>query len=111
MSYEDSVGYRKKFPILWLRPRYRQCDTPDEIAARRECILAVRQALSEIPPEQAGLLVVRYCEGMTLRDLAKWEGVGVSAVSERIKAAARRFRVALRRRRPDLCLTDFSEVV
>ncbi len=71
-------------------------DLPDDILASEEFGLRVRQALRELPLEIVGLLIGRYVDGRTVRDLAEESGESESAVESRLRRACESLRDRLK---------------
>jgi RNA polymerase sigma-70 factor (ECF subfamily) len=55
----------------------------------------VREALRSLPPRDAELLVLKYAEGCSARDLAERLGVTVNTIEARLHRARRRLRLQL----------------
>jgi RNA polymerase sigma factor (sigma-70 family) len=62
----------------------------------------VRRAIAMLPPRDAELLVLKYTEDWTYRQLAEHLGASPSAVEARLHRARGRMRAALARLAPDL---------
>jgi RNA polymerase sigma-70 factor (ECF subfamily) len=61
----------------------------------------VRQALSRLPPRDADVLVLKYTEQWSYRDLAAHLGTTESAIEARLHRARQRLREQLTRLRLD----------
>jgi RNA polymerase sigma-70 factor (ECF subfamily) len=68
-------------PLAWLLHGERQ--------------VLVRHALEKLPPRDADLLVLKYAEGWSARELADRLGLGLAAVEARLHRARGRLRVEL----------------
>lgn len=84
--YQDRTGFPNEAddapePLGWL--------------IRDERAELVRAALRDLPPADAQMLLLKYADGRTSRDLADCLGVSVSAVEARLHRVRRRLRAAL----------------
>lgn len=100
LLYRRKQGRRRK-----LTDRYAQRDRPTEKDTREvnplEWLLAeerrelVRTAVSGLPKRDAEMLLLKYTEGWSYKQLAKRLGITESAVEARLHRARRRLRNAL----------------
>jgi RNA polymerase sigma-70 factor (ECF subfamily) len=79
----DDDGARASDPLAWLLLDERQ--------------RLVREALRRLPPRDAEILLLKYTEGWSYRDLAEHLGVSPSAVEARLHRGRRRLREELAR--------------
>lgn len=71
---------------------------PSERLTRADDDAQVQAALLAVEPELRGLLVLRHAGGLSLAELAEVGACSVPTLRERLRKAARRFAVELRRR-------------
>jgi RNA polymerase sigma factor (sigma-70 family) len=98
----DRVRARKRRPELPLEPADDEETTwaepaspgPDlaDLAASREALVAVEEALTQVPEEQRAALLLRDVEGFAYEEIALMTGVEIGTVKSRIHRA----RVAVR---------------
>ncbi|MCC6492987.1 MAG: sigma-70 family RNA polymerase sigma factor [Pirellulales bacterium] len=62
----------------------------------------VRRAVAELPPQDAEILLLKYTEDWSYRQLAEHTGVTASAIEARLHRARGRLRAALTRPAPEL---------
>ena len=62
----------------------------------------VRKALSALTPRDAEIMLLKYTEGWSYRDLAKHMGLSISAVEARLHRARHRMRRALAKLSPEM---------
>ena len=62
----------------------------------------VRKAIARLPPQDAEILLLKYTEDWSYREIASRIGVSVSAVEARLHRARGRLRTALARLAPEL---------
>lgn len=67
----------------------------DELTGQLRRAGRVREALQELPEEQAQILVSAYFEGRSLREIAEGQGVPLGTVKSRVRLAMGRLRQAL----------------
>lgn len=77
--------------VTWAEPVAPGPELTD-IAASREALAAVEEALTRVPPEQRAALLLRDVEGFPYEDIAFMTGVEIGTVKSRIHRA----RVAVR---------------
>ncbi|HZU79405.1 MAG TPA: sigma-70 family RNA polymerase sigma factor, partial [Acidimicrobiales bacterium] len=70
-------------------------DDPEARAVADDRSDRLRQALRQLPVEQARAVVMSSLYGMTCNEVAEIEGVPVGTVKTRVHAAMRKLRVAL----------------
>ena len=62
----------------------------------------VRQAIAQLSPQDAEMLLLKYTEDWSYKELADRLGISVSAVEARLHRARGKLRLALARLAPDL---------
>ncbi len=85
--------------------------SPQVSAERRELVAELRLALGRLPPDQAGILCLRFIEGQSYRQTAKQLGIKVNAVGvllQRAKAGLRKELVGLFARSPEWSRVNVS---
>ena len=70
---------------------------PEELLESEELRGRVRRALEEVGDAYARVLVLRYCEGLAVREIAARLGEGEKAVESRLQRAREAFRECLGR--------------
>jgi RNA polymerase sigma-70 factor (ECF subfamily) len=70
---------------------------PDELLESEEMRGRVRRALEEVGESYSRVLVLRYCEGLAVREIAARLGEGEKAVESRLQRAREAFRECLNR--------------
>ena len=70
---------------------------PDEVLQSEELRGRVRRALDEVGGDYSGVLVLRYCEGLSVREIAARLGEGEKAVESRLHRAREALRESLNR--------------
>jgi RNA polymerase sigma factor (sigma-70 family) len=88
MSRGDALDRTEPEPLDWL------------LAEEQKQL--VRQALATLSPRDAEIMLLKYTEGWSYRQLAEHLGVSVSAVEARLHRARERMRQALARLAPEL---------
>jgi RNA polymerase sigma-70 factor (ECF subfamily) len=102
LLYRRSAG-REKRRIEGLAARQRNEPTNGQVPDPLHWLLAaeerelVRRALEELPPRDRELLLLKYTENWTCRELAERLGIRITAVESRLDRARRRLRQALAR--------------
>ncbi|KUJ70481.1 RNA polymerase subunit sigma-70 [Streptomyces albus subsp. albus] len=76
-------------------------DTPEQRALADETAERMRQALAELPREQARALAMAGIYGMTAQRIADFEGIPLGTAKTRIRAAMGKLRTALGPERAD----------
>ena len=112
LQYRRRLGRRRK-----LMERY-QTDHADSVARADpdplDWLLAgeqrqhVQQALFELPPQDAEIMLLKYTEDWSYRELSRHLGLTVSAVEARLHCARERMRRALARLAPDVRTTALA---
>jgi len=112
LQYRRRLGRRRK-----LMERYRT-DHADSVARADpdplDWLLAdeqrqhVQQALFELPPQDAEIMLLKYTEDWSYRELSRHLGLTVSAVEARLHRARERMRRALARLAPDVRTTALA---
>jgi len=88
MSQGDALDRTEPEPLDWL------------LAEEQKQL--VRQALATLSPRDAEIMLLKYTEGWSYRQLAEHLGVSVSAVEARLHRAREKMRQALARLAPEL---------
>ena len=70
-------------------------ESAEDEVLRRERIAAVRRAISELPPEQRDVIVLRELEGLSYTEIAETLGIGEGTVKSRISRGREALREAL----------------
>jgi RNA polymerase sigma-70 factor (ECF subfamily) len=70
-------------------------DSPTEEAARQEQVLALTQALAELPPDQRRVVEMHHLQGLSLAELAAQLGRTEAAVAGLLRRGRRRLRELL----------------
>jgi RNA polymerase sigma-70 factor (ECF subfamily) len=65
---------------------------------REEAASELRQAMKQLPPEQARAIVMAGVYGMTAMDVARAEGIPLGTAKTRIRAAMGKLRTGLDRK-------------
>jgi RNA polymerase sigma-70 factor (ECF subfamily) len=104
--HRNLIGrYAERFP-----PTAEETREPDPlswlIAAERRAL--VRQALACLPRREAEILLLKYTQDWTYRQIAEHLGLSTSAVEARLHRARQRMRRALTSLEPSLTLTAES---
>ena len=68
---------------------------PDDVVARRQLARSVRDALDDLPSEQASILEAAYFQHKTLKAIASEWGLALGTVKSRVRLAFRRLRGTL----------------
>ncbi|WBB65725.1 SigE family RNA polymerase sigma factor [Micromonospora sp. WMMD812] len=94
-AYVRTILYRDA--VSWWRRRRREwlsAQPPDQVGADRDGALrlALHDALSQLPPRQRAVLVLRYYEDLTETATAQVLGVTVGTVKSQCHAGLRRLR-------------------
>ncbi len=70
-------------------------ESAEDEVLRKERIAAVRRAISELPPEQRDVIVLRELEGLSYTEIAETLGIGEGTVKSRISRGREALREAL----------------
>jgi len=70
-------------------------ENPEEIAAQRECFVALGEAIAGLAPENRSALALVVFAGLPLRDAAQLEGITEPALSSRLYQARKAVRAQL----------------
>ena len=63
--------------------------TPEEVLLRREAQASIRRLVLQLPPVERALILLRYWEGASYREMAEALGLSESAVKSRLFRARR----------------------
>lgn len=102
VAYREALAARRRdartariLPMV-ARMRAKSELTPETTLLRREAVEAVRQALSELPSEQAELVRLRIYAGKTFAVIAEDLRIPLGTALGRMRAAMSKLRTALR---------------
>lgn len=74
--------------------------SPGDVLASAELAATVRNALTELPADYETLLTAKYCDGVTLGELAQSHSSSVEAIRSKLARARRAFRRAFAKHAP-----------
>jgi len=103
LMYRRKMGRRRKLTTRYaekFQPTERDGRTPEPLdwMLADERRAQVRQALADIPPRDAEILLLKYTEDWSYTEIAKHLGVSESAVEARLHRARKRMREQLTQR-------------
>ena len=106
LQYRRRQGRRRKLIDRYANSREEgfdrtEADPLDWLLAEEQKQL-VRQALKTLPPRDAEIMLLKYTEGWSYRQLAEHLGVSESAVEARLHRARGKMRKALSRLVPEI---------
>jgi RNA polymerase sigma-70 factor (ECF subfamily) len=107
LMHRRRLGRRRKFIARYAEQSPQRADDPREpdpldwlLADERQSL--VRQALSALPRREAEILLLKYTEDWTYREIAERLGLSISAVEARLHRARQRMRKSLAALEPSL---------
>jgi RNA polymerase sigma-70 factor (ECF subfamily) len=97
LLYRRRCGRQRKLLDRYAGEGHAGVHAPDPLdwLLRDERRGLVREALSRLPRREAEILLLKYTEGWSYRELAQHLGVGESAVEARLHRARQRLRQAM----------------
>jgi RNA polymerase sigma-70 factor (ECF subfamily) len=108
LQYRRRTGRRRRISLRYaasgMAPSELANHDPLAWLLAEETKKLVRQAISRLPAKDAEMLLLKYTEDWSYRDIAERVGISVSAVETRLHRARGRLRAELSRLAPELAL-------